>query len=89
MLLYWITLLPLVDKFREAEPGLLSPFYLNDASFNGSEQRSAHLLRLLMKRGPDQKYLPGVQVPLHLGYTGARGGGEEGILNTGACVELC
>ena len=31
-------------------------FYADDAAFNGSSQRSAHLLKRLMKRGPDQGY---------------------------------
>ena len=33
-------------------------FYCDDAAFDGSAQRSAQLLKLLMKRGPDRGYLP-------------------------------
>ena len=40
------------------EPGLLSPFYKYDAEFDGSAQRSAQILNLLMKRGNDQGYFP-------------------------------
>ena len=38
--------------------GLLSPFYADDGAFDGSERQSAHLLKLLMKRGPDLGYFP-------------------------------
>ena len=41
-----------------ADPGLLSPFYADDAASDGSARRSAQLLNLLMKRGPDQGYFP-------------------------------
>ena len=41
-----------------ADPGLLSPFYADDAAFNGLEQQSEQLLKLLMKRGADRGYLP-------------------------------
>ena len=58
MVLYGITLAPLTEELRAADPGLLSPFYVDDASFNGSAQRSAQLLKLLMKRRPDRGYFP-------------------------------
>ena len=58
MFLYGITLIPLVEEIRAADLGLLSPFYADDAAFEGSAQRSAQLLKLLMKRGPDQGYFP-------------------------------
>ena len=58
MVLYGITLAPLAEELRLVDQGLLSPFYVNDAALDGSVQRSAHLLKLLMKRGPDQEYLP-------------------------------
>ena len=54
MVLYGITLVPLTEELRAAEPGLLSLFYEDDAAFDGSAQRSAQLLKLLMKRGMDQ-----------------------------------
>ena len=34
------------------------PFYEDDAAFDGLERRSAQLLNLLMKRGPDRGYFP-------------------------------
>ena len=49
---------PLAEELRTADPGLLSPFYAYDAAFDGSVQRSAQLLKLLMKRGPDRGYFP-------------------------------
>ena len=58
MVLYGITLVPLTEKLRAAYPGLLSTFYADDASFDGSALQSAHLLKLLMKRGPDRGYFP-------------------------------
>ena len=38
--------------------GTLSPFYENDAAFDGSAQRSAQFLKLLTRRGPDWGYFP-------------------------------
>ena len=38
--------------------GLLFPFYADNAAFDGLAQRSAQLLKLLMKRGPEWGYLP-------------------------------
>ena len=58
MVLYGITLVPLAKELRAADPGLLSPFYADDAAFDGSSQRSAQLLKRLMERGPDQGYFP-------------------------------
>ena len=58
MVLYGITLTPLAEELRVADPGLLSPFYADDAVCDGSAQQSAQLLKLLMERGPDRGYLP-------------------------------
>ena len=58
MVLYGITLIPLAKELRAADPGLLSTFYADDADFDGSARRSAQLLKLFMKRGPDPGYLP-------------------------------
>ena len=38
--------------------GLLSHFYADDATFDGSAGRSAQLLKLLMKNGTDRGYFP-------------------------------
>ena len=58
MVLYKITLVPLVEELRAADPGILSPFYADYTAFDGSVRRSAQLLKLLMKRGPEQGYFP-------------------------------
>ena len=50
MTLYGITLVPLAEELRAADLGLLSPFYADDAAFDGSARRSAQLLKLLMRR---------------------------------------
>ena len=49
---------PLAKELRAVYPGLLSPFYADNAMFDGSTQRSAHLLKLLMERGVEQGYFP-------------------------------
>ena len=36
MVLYGITLVPLAEELRSADPGLISPFYADDAAFDGS-----------------------------------------------------
>ena len=41
MVLYGITPVPLAEELQAAEPGLLSPFYTDEASFDGSERRIA------------------------------------------------
>ena len=58
MVLYGITLVPLVEELQAADPGLLSPFYADDAVFDGLARRSSQLLKLLIKRGTDQGYFP-------------------------------
>ena len=58
MVLYGITLVPLAEELRAVYLGLLYPFYTDDAAFNCSARCSAHLLKLLMKWGPDRGYLP-------------------------------
>ena len=39
MVQYGITLAPLEEGLRAADPGLLLPFYVDDAAFDGSERR--------------------------------------------------
>ena len=58
MLLYGITLEPLAEDLRDADPTLLSTFYVNYAAFDGSMRRSVAQLRLLMDRGLGRGYLP-------------------------------
>ena len=58
MVLYGISLVPLAEELRSADQGLLSPFYADDEAFDGLARRSAQLLKLLMKRGPDRGCFP-------------------------------
>ena len=58
MVLYGITLVPISEELRAADPGMLSPFYADDAAFNGLACLSVQILKLLMKRGVDRGYLP-------------------------------
>ena len=58
MVMYGIILVPLAKEIIAADPGILSPFYVDDAAFDGSEQRSSQPLKLLMKRGTDRGYFP-------------------------------
>ena len=58
MVLYGITLSPLAEELRAADPGLLSPFYADDAVFDGSERCSIQLLKLLKRKGADRGYYP-------------------------------
>ena len=58
MVFYGITLAPLAKELRVADPGILSLFYADDAAFDGLERRSAQLLKMLMKRGPERGYFP-------------------------------
>ena len=69
MVLYRITLVPLVEELRAADPGLLSPFYADDAAFDGSARRIAQLLNLLMKRGPGRGYFPELAKSLFISDT--------------------
>ena len=58
MVLYGITLVPLAEDLRDADPTLLSPFYYNYAAFYGSERRIMEQLRLLVHRGTYWGYFP-------------------------------
>ena len=46
--------------------GLLSLSYAIDAAFDDSAQRSAQLLKLLIKRGPDREYFPEIAKSLFI-----------------------
>ena len=58
MVLYGITLVPIAKELIVAYPGILSPFYVDDAVFDGLERKSAQLLKLLMERRLDRGYFP-------------------------------
>ena len=76
MILYGITLVPLVEDLIVAYPGLLSLFYTNDLVFDGSARRIAQLLNMLMERGPDRVYFPKPDKFLFISYTPAQ---EEAV----------
>ena len=58
MVIYGITLVPLDVELRYVDPTLLSPFYVDDASFDGLARYIAAQLRLLMEGGADRRYFP-------------------------------
>ena len=58
IVLYHITLVPLTEELRDADPTLLSPFYASDAKFDGLARRSAAQLHLLMENEPNRGYFP-------------------------------
>ena len=58
VVLYGITLAPLVEELRYTDPTLLSPFYAKYAAFDRSERQSVAQLKLLMDRGPDGGFFP-------------------------------
>ena len=86
MVLYGITLVPLTEEVRAADMGLLSSFYADDAVFDCSERQIVQLLKLLMKRGPDQGYFPELDKSLFISDTpgqeeaAKRGFAKEGLV---------
>ena len=56
MVFYGINLFHLAEELLSEDPWLLTPLYADDAAFDGLEQRSAHLLKLLTERGQDSGY---------------------------------
>ena len=58
MVLYGITLVPMMEELRYEDPTLLSSYYADDAVFYGSSRRSVVQLRLLMDQWPDWGYFP-------------------------------
>ena len=58
MVLYGITISPLADELRDADPNLLSPFYTDNVVFYGSTRQSAAQLRLFMNQETDHGHFP-------------------------------
>ena len=52
----YVTLSLLVEKLRSEDPDMLTPFYINDAAFDGPEGQIVWLMNLLLERGADQRY---------------------------------
>ena len=89
MVMYGITFPPLEEELRAADPGILSHFYADDAAFDGSARRSAQLLKLLMKRGPDQGYFPETAKPLFILYNpGQEEAAKREFAKEGLCLNL-
>ena len=58
MVLYGITLVPLVEELKEVYTTILYPLYPYDVAFDGLVRRSAEQLHMLLDQGPDQGYFP-------------------------------
>ena len=58
MVLYEITLVPLVEDLSDTDPTLLSHFYADDVAFDGLVRWSAAQLRLLIDWGTYRGYVP-------------------------------
>ena len=54
VVLYGITIVPLAGDIQAADRGLLTPFYIDDTPFNGSDWWSTQIMKLLLERGSDQ-----------------------------------
>ena len=88
--LYGITLVPLAEELRVADPGLLSPFCADDAEFDGSAQRSAQILKLLINSGPDQGYFPKPDKSLFISDTpGQEEAEKREFANRGPNPQFC
>ena len=49
---------PLEEEMGASDLGLLVPFYMYGAEFDGSVRRSAQLRKMLLERGLDYGYFP-------------------------------
>ena len=56
MIMYGISIFHLAEEIHAADPGIIDPLYVDNVTFGGSAQRSSHLLKMLIRRGPDQGY---------------------------------
>ena len=54
VVLYGITLVPLAEELRAADPGRLTPFYTENVELYGLEWRSSHILKLIVYKGADR-----------------------------------
>ena len=58
MVLYGISLVPLAEELWASDPGILYPFFADDAVLYGLERCRAQLFKLLLDRGPEMWYFP-------------------------------
>ena len=56
MVLYQLSLLPLVEAMKEADPGVLQPWYTDDAAVRGTASQNYKLLHALMENVPYHGY---------------------------------
>ena len=56
MVIYGITLVPLVEDIWVADLGLITQLYTDDVAFDGLVWRSTQVFKLLMERGLDRGY---------------------------------
>ena len=78
ILIYRITFVPLAEKLRSEDPGLLNMLYADDAAFYESTPRISQILKLLMGRGEDRDYFHrDSQVAVYFGFTRSGGSGKK------------
>ena len=58
MVIYGITLVPLVEDLQAVDPGILTPFYTEDTVFDGLVRCSTQLLNIILERVPKRGYFP-------------------------------
>ena len=58
MILYIISLIPLANAMRVANPGVLQPWYAENASMRGTSRRNAKLLHASVVKIPYRGYFP-------------------------------
>ena len=66
VVLYCITLVLLSEELRAADPGLLSRFYADDATFDVSARRSVKILKVFMEIGLYKGYFPNPANPFFI-----------------------
>ena len=67
-----ITLVLLEEKLGSEDPGILTPYYTDDAPFDDSERRSAQLLNLLIEKGLKRGYFTNITKPLFIADTSGK-----------------
>ena len=71
------------------DPRILSLFSADDAAFDGLARRSAQLLKLLMKRGPDRGYFPDTAKSLFISDTpGQEEAAKREFAKDGMCLNF-
>ena len=50
MVIYQLALLPLVEAMREADLGVLQPWYTDDSAVRGTASHNSKLLRAFMEK---------------------------------------